>query len=132
MSKFKTAEFEALKTVWYEKLEKSGFVDIEETKGSKDYLKTWDSQWFLTRFQESSLKFEARQEYYNIVQNYVNNLKREQLNFFNNEDIEFQIWTLHANGRSLREIASQLGTKICRVHASVKKLAKIIAVKPNG
>lgn len=86
-------EYDKLRAIWYKKLEKSGFQDIE----SDNYnLKIWSSKFAR---KESMLSWEAKAVYYQMAANFLNDYKfktkREQ-----------NIWRYHSEGISCRNIAN--------------------------
>lgn len=86
----------ALTKIWYEKLTESGFRDIES---SPIYLKEWDSHYFQSNF--DPLSFENRAEYYRMAEKFTHSHDFPTY-------LEFKIWELHAQGLSVRDIASSL------------------------
>lgn len=123
MSVYKTEKFKKLQTEWYRKLEKSGFEDIETHQNGKDFLKVWHSAYFQTKYSPAS--FEFKREYYRaaalFLQRHVFETEREK-----------KIWERHSEGWSLRRIAREFRTKVCRVHKIVRILVKIMAETHDG
>lgn len=107
--------YEKLKEVWYKKLERSGFEDIEKDEFN---LKQYSS-----RFAEATVvrNWHAKSEYYSMAGQFLNNYK------FNSR-LEKIIWEYHSNGISIRDIVkilkkvrvSQL--KRARIHQILAKL----------
>ncbi len=100
-------DFKNLKKEWDLKLAASGFEDIEANDGQ---LKTWNRLRFTTQFfQRGTQFFEAKAEYYRIAGQFLYDHKfknaREKL-----------IWTLHAEGLSLREIAARIKATGVRIN----------------
>lgn len=100
----KPQSYEKLKEVWYKKLEKSGFEDIEKDEYN---LKQHSS-----RFAEPVVvrNWHAKSEYYSMAGQFLNNYK-----FASN--LEKVIWEYHSNGISMRNIA--------------KLLKRVKIIKPN-
>lgn len=118
MSQFKSKKFLDLKDEWYKKLSSEGFEDIE---ANEDNLKVWSTYYtakhrYVTR--------EAKEEYYREAGTFLHEYE------FSSE-LERQIWELHAEGLSLREIVAKLSktgikTYKFRVETIVSKLAEIV------
>lgn len=89
-------QLKALQTKWYAKLKRDGFEDIEQTSDDKGYLKQYDNSYYMARY--TPLEFGNKQEYYIKAQHFLveHAFETEQ---------EKQIWKLHSEGFSLREIA---------------------------
>lgn len=85
---------------WYKKLEKSGFVDIEDVNSDKEFLKKWDSQYFKRRYTPET--FYAKQAYYQNAQDVLAEYK------FNNA-VDKKLYEMHANGLSHADIAKKTG-----------------------
>ena len=102
MNPFRTREFQSLHKAWTQKLEAEGFKDIEESTAAGEMLKTWDSHYFASRYEPDI--FSARQEYFELAERYI------KTGYFES-DLEKRVWTLHAKGHYLREIARMLRTK---------------------
>lgn len=110
-------DFHTLKDVWYRKLERSGFEDIERDeyklkRSSKDFcLPVVNRDW------------EAKNEYYSMTGRFLNEYK-----FKNN--LEKVIWEYHSNAISMRDIAQTLNkTRVKKfnkdsVHSILKPLIK--------
>lgn len=104
MSPFKTKKFEALKTKWYQKLQKSGFEDVES---DEDNLKQWDSSLF-KRYSPHTA--EAKQEYFRLAGHFLNSHKFESKR-------EKLIWSLHAEGLSFNDIGKKLKSLGYKIHS---------------
>lgn len=87
----------ALRDEWYKKLKEQGFEDIEDINSPREMLKTWHSRDFARRFNED--RFSAKQEYFLAAVHLLERFKFETA-------LDKEIWTLHADGKSLREIAA--------------------------
>lgn len=86
---------QSLQQKWTEKLNKSGFKDIER---DDDSLKIWSS-WF--RHMYSVEEFQAKQAYYQMASSFLNEYPFEN-------KIQATIWDYHTNGIGVREIANLL------------------------
>lgn len=115
-----------LKKIWYDKLKDSGFVDIE-TNHPKEYLKAWHAHYFQCRYTE--VEFSLKQEYF-----------RKASIFFWDYDFEShteqEIWRLHAEGFSLRDISELLksgGIKMNKdtVNKTILRLTAIMLSMPE-
>lgn len=116
---FDRKEFKALQALWYRKLEKSGFEDIEDTQKKGEPLKRWDS----TQFQRERARhtFSAKQTYYERASAFL-----EKYRFHG--EIEKSIWAMHTEGEAIRTIAKALKLKIWFVHRTILRL-RALALK---
>jgi hypothetical protein len=98
-----------LKAIWAKKLKDSGFEDIEQESGM---LKTWSSVAYTGRAGSSDDRWGtdiqgkivtnyAKAEYYRLAEQFIYSHKFGSA-------LEREIWTLHANGTSCRNIAKKL------------------------
>jgi hypothetical protein len=91
MKFFETKEFQKLNRQWKKKLKASGFKDIERNE-----------------HRLSMYSYEVFDAYDPLTEDYYN----KALNFLQSHtfqsDLDRFIWSLHANGRSVREISSEL------------------------
>lgn len=90
----------ALQDEWDAKLKASGFEDIEDRDSPREMLKSWHSTIFINKF--DSARFAAKQKYFEMVTHFLN------AHTFTS-DLEHQVWLLHSEGKSLREIARETG-----------------------
>ncbi len=88
MKKQKT--YKELKAIWYKKLEKSGFEDIES---DEDHLKSWTAD----RVKKHIHTWREREQYYYMATEFLDTYKFET-------PLEKTIWEYHANGISVRDI----------------------------
>ncbi len=95
-------QLKKLQNKWYDKLEKSGFEDIEERHSPKEFLKRWAGQWFKRRTHVHN--FEAKQEYFYQCGHFLTT------HDFDTET-ERKVWQMHSEGLSLREIARSMRWK---------------------
>lgn len=95
----------ALQKLWYEKLKKSGFEDIENISFGKNHgtLKTWHSNNFFYQYTED--EFRERMEYYEMLIDFY----WHYTGFKNKREKE--IWRLYSEGWSRRRIAIHLSKK---------------------
>lgn len=117
-----------LKTKWDDKLESSGFEDIEQDDGR---LKLWAAHYFKSRFKNpSDLEFQkAKEAYYRRASQFL----------FEHDFTDKRakrIWELHSKGVSIRSIVIILkkeGFKAykCIVHDAIKLLSKEMKETPN-
>lgn len=89
-----------LQNHWYQKLKENGFNDIEDTSSPREMLKSWHSTLFIHRYEKE--RFTARQQYFEIVTQFLHSHEFES-------ELEREIWFLHSEGKSLREIATITG-----------------------
>lgn len=120
---YETNEFRRLNKKWHDRLEKSGFSDKEEFDSKHQFMKQWDN----TKFQSlGDILFNERQRYYELATQLVHTYKFKSL-------LDKQIWTMHSDGNSEREIGDKLECtynytrKIIRlVRTAIKRDAKEI------
>ena len=91
----KKTEYEKQREIWYKKLKKSGFEDIEQDDFN---LKTNSSVFFKNHTFEV---WTAKATYYQMASNFL-----EEYKF--NSRIEKVIWEYHSNGISFRDISKLL------------------------
>ncbi len=108
-----------LQAVWYKKLKKSGFDDIEKN----EYELIEPSSIFsrTTGRSESSLTTigkEAKRDYYMMATDFLNTYEFTS-------DLERIIWEYHSNGLSLKDICETLN-KIRRKKVAFSKVRKTV------
>ncbi len=91
-------ELKALTALWYKKLKDTGFQEIE----SGPYLKEWHAHYFQTRITPDL--FQVKQQYFISASHFL-------ITYTFETDLEKQIWQLHSEGKSYREIADDLRPK---------------------
>jgi len=84
-------------------------------------LKSWHSTLFAHRF--DPVRFEARQKYYDNAQKFL------LIHNFSTE-IEREVWELHADGKSLREISSKLDKRVSK-DGALKIIRNLLAIMRN-
>lgn len=119
MSKKSVTEYEKLRAIWYKKLDKAGFKDIER---DEDNLKSWTA----TKVNRSLHSWESKEAYYQMATNFLSDYT-----FASNT--EKLIWEYHAEGISTRDIAKLLKNKVktmvvsrTTMWATVRRLEKIM------
>lgn len=85
---------------WDSILKKDGFVDIEDRDSPNEWLKTWHSQIFANRYNQEL--FHARQHYFEMATHFLHSYEFDS-------ELEREVWFLHSEGKSLREIARATG-----------------------
>lgn len=110
-------DLKKLQKLWYDKLKKEGFDDIEQ---DENYLKRWDSHWFNSQY--SPEYFQNKAEYYRAAGKF---LYEHQFK----SELERQIWAKHAEGLTIRDIVTVLRKarfKLYRrmVHETIQRLTK--------
>lgn len=108
--KWSSKEFLKLKLEWYDKLKQSGFVDLENPYNEYLPLKQ-NIRTSTNRFQD----FESVEEYYMQCRHFLNVCKTFSQS-------ERQIWALHSEGLSIREIADQVKLAKTTVSYHILKL----------
>lgn len=120
MNQFQTKKFRQLQKVWYLKLEETGFEDAEDTNSENEFLKTWHSSYFQTKYDPHS--FESKRDYYDCALEFLHrNYQNHQYGLFEYNQ-ESRIWELHCEGLSLREIARKLTITVYQVNKVVTSL----------
>lgn len=95
MSKKPLTEYEKLRAVWYAKLKKEGFDDIET---DEYHLKTWSSKFASKKSQEL---WRSKEAYYYMTTTFLNDYKFES-------KLEKIIWEYHSEAISVRDIVKLL------------------------
>lgn len=104
MSSFNSKEFKKLKTIWYKKLEKSGFEDVEANEFD---LKVSAREIFRKKVQATR---QSKEDYYYMASTFLNEY------IFPNE-LSRIIWEYHANGLGKYKIATVLNkAKITKIN----------------
>lgn len=91
----KKEDYESLKKIWYAKLEKEGFKDIEPHENT---LKVWHSK---LSSKYTAAEAEAKQIYYNMANHFLLDHQFETI-------LDKVIWEYWAAGISVRDISDQL------------------------
>ncbi len=101
-----------------------GFEDIEKNEYS---LNLWHSEYFADLRRYDPDVFAAKQTYYNIAGQFLNDHK------FKNA-WERKVWAMHADGLGIREIAAKIkrpGLKD-KIHITLRRLEKEMINKARG
>lgn len=106
-------EYQKLKKLWYKKLAKSGFRDVEQ---DEDNLKLWSS-----RFARVPVLL-GRQDYYIMATNFLTDYEFQS-------KIDEAIWAYHTEGISYRNIAKLLKKARVRKTGIVKICNKVQALQ---
>ena len=119
---FKSKEFKVLEDLWYAKLKSDGFEDIEYRSG---HVK-WDAS---AKFSEAGAEamapyYKSKEEYYRLAGHFLHDHVFE-------DKLDKDIWTMHAEGMSLREISKALKDRgiqkaTTQVKLTVHRLRKIM------
>lgn len=113
------AELAKLTKVWYKKLKKSGFEDIEQADGK---LKEWHSFKFAVSG-KNEVQIYATTKFYDAA--------REMLTKHTFQTaLDRKIWALYSEGDSARGIAKQLKLGRAKVTDAVNRLIKVMVA--NG
>ncbi len=110
---FETDKFVKLKSKWDKKLEKSGFQDIEDTDSPLEFLKVWHDSYFKNRNKVKS--FFDVQRYYELATQLIHTYPFRTIK-------ERNVWTMHAEGKSEREIARDCKCTDWVVRKTIKKV----------
>lgn len=106
-----------LEKIWNKKLKDSGFIDIEDTNSPLRLLKKWHSNYFYRNY--SPEVFEARYDYFRITSQFLHYHSFES-------QLERQVFELHTEGLSYREIGAKMGINKDKVNKIVGKLIEIM------
>lgn len=111
----KKQTFKQLQDKWYAKLEKSGFVDIENDRGLKHYSTSLAN--YRREYSHRNEHWKHTTEYYILAEHFLNEYKF---------DTKFQrnVWEYHSSGISIRDIV--LLFKKVRIKTDRNELHKII------
>ncbi len=112
-SAYNTKKFKELQQKWYAKLAKSGFVDAEDTKQEHVPLKAWHNFYFTRRY--TPLTFEAKRKYFDTAAQWG------AAHIFDSPK-DKEIWSLHCEGDSIREIEKKLKVYKDLVHSTIVRL----------
>lgn len=118
MAFYETKKFKALQERWYNRLAKDGFKDAEVFKENNVYLRDLHSTYFQKKYDPKAFRY--KQIYYEKAVDYVHRMPWFMSAY------EFTVWHLHADGKSLRDIARELETKIGRIHKIIRRLSKMM------
>jgi DNA-directed RNA polymerase specialized sigma24 family protein len=127
----KPKKLQQLQSKWYKKLEREGFKDIEDQRGR---LKTWSGRSLHDEFKGplpgyhrpgrdySSLTWKASQaEYFRLANQYIHDCS------FPSEQHKI-VWTMHAEGRSYKEIGKVTGLSERNAMYRVIRLRKLFGL----
>lgn len=125
MSAFKTKEFRSLHRDWMHKLDDEGFTDIEDRESPYEWLKRWDSAYFQVR--NTPEEFKSKELYYQRASDLLNGS-------FAQTALEQNVWRLHCEGLSLRQISRELRTRKNKLnkdkaHLIVERFKRIMGVR---
>lgn len=91
---------------------------MEDTSKEQRLLKEWDSNFFRNNFNE--VNYRATQIYFEEAHSILHNFVFES-------EIQKEVWRLHCEGLSVREIASQIKSyKKSMVHYLIRNLSRMI------
>lgn len=116
MSAFwKTDAFKKLNAKWQKKVAKAGHVEIENTTSPKEELLRWHNH----RFKETHLDaFVAKQEYFSKTRSFLHHGAFDSAK-------HKQLWTLHSEGSTIREIAKSMKLNknaVCKILLQYRKV----------
>lgn len=114
---YTSAKFKTLAKKWHDKLAKSGFEDAEEFDSPLELMKQHPESYFNNKFTPE--KFSERQRYYELARQLLHSFK-----FKDGKDKE--IWNLHAEGLSYKEITKTLSLTISKVRTVIENTRKEI------
>ena len=100
------AELKKTYSTWRKRLAKAGWVDIEETMANGEY-----GSMLISHTQSVAKQLEQnqdREEYYRLARRYT-----YRATF--TTPIDRQVWELHAEGHSYRDIQRELGVPLAKV-----------------
>jgi hypothetical protein len=118
----RNTSYAELRKVWYKRLKKSGFVDIEandyDLKNPSYRYAHLDRRAQFT-MQQAKIHWAAKQEYYYLANHFLSDYKFSDLR-------ERNIWEYHSNGVSVRSIVDILNKLPKRKKVTRDKIWKII------
>lgn len=117
MAYYDSEKFKKLQEKWYDKLDREGFKDVETNVDGKLFLREFHSSYFQRKY--SPLRFRFKQQYYQ-------NATRFTHIYEFTSDRDRLMWIAHADGVSVRKIASKFKVKIWVAHQTINKLATIM------
>lgn len=112
MTPRKKTSFEELQALWYKKLKKSGFDDIEQAGGTANRTTTRS-----INFLDPELR-DTIESYYRMCHHFLNEYKFTTA-------LEKAIWQYHSDGLSIRDVADTL-RKLRRKKISKTKVGAIV------
>lgn len=107
-------DFNNLQNFWYQKLKETGFQDIEDTQSEQRFLKQWHSRYFFIR--NTPEEYQENMDYFDMSLHFYWNYAD-----FQNQR-EKQIWWLHCQGMSRREIAADFISKGIKISDSLVQI----------
>jgi hypothetical protein len=110
MASSNAVSYELLRRLWYKKLAKGGFVDIERNDGQ---LKDYQQQRAYRK--ASRVVVEATQEYYSQASAFLET--HTWTNIFDR-----QVWALHSEGFSVREIGRLLNRSATPIQRRIRRV----------
>lgn len=114
MSQFKTREFQKLKSKWTEKLNHSGFQDIEKDEYR---LKEHHSTRFTARYTPE--EFKENERYWQLAGQLLH-----EYPFLDNK--EKKIWKMYSEGEHFRKISKACRVSVSTIYRTVNRIAKAI------
>lgn len=114
-------DFDTLKSQWYGKLAKEGFVDIED---DRERIKKRHGSKFAEKRLYNETRHEAHVEYYQLAGKFLNDYEFETKK-------DKAIWQLHSEGVYIRAIVVALKKKRFKtykdeVHRTINELAEVM------
>lgn len=107
---YETDKFKKIQQKWKEKLEKSGFTDIEDENG---YLKEWATS--RAALEQHAVLRDAKEIYYRLASQFLHTYSFKS-------QLEYNIWKLHCEGKSYPKIEKELNLGINRARYTIKRL----------
>jgi len=116
-------DFKSLQKLWYKKLKDSGFEDIEDFEGCRILKRSFSAY----TWQHTQQDFDEIQDYFRLAGQFYYEHRFEN-------KLEKEIWRLHSEGVSYREIAEILRTHKQKVNKDsvqkiVSKYSKMIRMR---
>lgn len=110
---YETDEFKQLQDEWYAKLQEDGFKDIEDHKTG------FVEPPFRHRSYKADVQYEATEEYFRLCRHYLTNGAFKS-------DLDKEIWSMHTEGATYRNIAEKLSQHTTTVFRKVKRYKKLM------
>ena len=113
------ADLKGLRRQWYDKIKKTGFRDIENERGELiDHRGSLD----ILRLVSSTDVFEATRDYFLWASHQLQNARFES-------PTDRQIWALHADGKTSREIEEVVDYSQSQICVKIKKIRQYLQVQ---
>lgn len=114
-----------LQKLWYKKLAKSGFKDVEVTPARGEPTLERYGSYLLRQWNQTSSQLEARQRYFELARQFYWDHTFETSK-------EKEIWKMHSEGLTGTDIANKFKTSKSTAKRIVQRLSKIMLSQRVG